>query len=106
MLLFGETPIEFNSGSVGRALDLGSKGCSYESLYPRSHSHYVVFLSKTLYPLLRAYSNQEDSSRHDWKIVDWDLKNQSDTDKKKPIELLDSDVIFEMILCVTVKNVL
>ena len=32
-------------------------------------------LSKTLYPLLRTGSTQEDRklSRHDWGIVDWDI---------------------------------
>ena len=34
-------------------------------------------LSKTLYPLLSTALTQEDPSQHDWKIVDWDLKNQN-----------------------------
>ena len=33
-------------------------------------------LSKTLYPLLSTGSTQEDLSRHNWKTVDWDVKNQ------------------------------
>ena len=34
-------------------------------------------ISKTLYPLLRTGSTQEDRSGHDRKIVDWDVKNQN-----------------------------
>ena len=34
-------------------------------------------LSKTLYPLLSAGSVKENPSRHDEKIVDWDVKNQN-----------------------------
>ena len=34
-------------------------------------------LSKTLYPLLSTGSTQEDQSRHDWKSLDWDLKNRN-----------------------------
>ena len=34
-------------------------------------------LSKTLYPLLSTGSTQEDPSQHNWKIVDWDVKNQN-----------------------------
>ena len=34
-------------------------------------------LSKTPYPLLSTDSTQENPSRHDWKIVDWDNKNQN-----------------------------
>ena len=34
-------------------------------------------LSKILYLLLSTGSMQEDQSQHDWKIVDWDIKNQN-----------------------------
>ena len=34
-------------------------------------------LSNTFHPLLIAGSNQEDPARHDCKIVDWDVKNQT-----------------------------
>ena len=44
------------SGSVGRALDWGLKGCKFET-HP---SHCVVSLSKTLYPLLSTGSTHED----------------------------------------------
>ena len=37
-------------GSVGRVLDWGSKGCWFQP--HRWWSHYVVSLSKALYPLL------------------------------------------------------
>ena len=33
-------------------------------------------LSKTLYPQLSTGSTKEDPSKHDRKIVDWDIKNQ------------------------------
>ena len=36
-------------------------------------SHCVVFFRKTLYPLLSTISTQ-DTSWHDWKNVDWDVK--------------------------------
>ena len=41
-------------------------------------SHCVVSLSKTLYLLLSTGSTQEDPSRHDCKIVDWEIKNQNE----------------------------
>ena len=47
------------------------------SLCHRQWSHCVVSLSKTLYLLLSTGSIQEDPSRHDWKIVDWGVKNQT-----------------------------
>ena len=63
------------SGSVGRVLDWGSKGCLFET----HQSHSVVSLSMTLCLLLRTGSTQEDRklSQHDCKIVDWDVKHQS-----------------------------
>ena len=48
------------SGSVGRALDRGLKGCWFE--LHRRRSLCVVSLSKTLYPLLSTGSTQEDLS--------------------------------------------
>ena len=41
-------------------------------------------LSKTLTPLLSTVSNQE-SSKHDCKIVDWDVKNQLEQIKNNRI---------------------
>ena len=66
------------SGSVGRALDCGTKGCWFET--QRQQSQSVVSLSKTLYLLLSTGSTQEDMklSQHDWKIVDWDVKHQNE----------------------------
>ena len=34
-------------------------------------------VSKTIYPLLSTGPIQEDPSRHDLKIVDWDVENQN-----------------------------
>ena len=48
-------------------------GCGLEP-YQR---HCVVSLSKTLNPPISTGSTQEDLSRHDWKIVDLDIKNQN-----------------------------
>ena len=50
-------------GSVGRALDWGSKGCQFEP--HRQQSHYVLSLSKILYLLLSTASTQEDPCQHD-----------------------------------------
>ena len=60
--------------SVGRVSDLGSKGFEFETLW----GYCIVSMSKTLYPLLSIGSTQEDrkSSRHDLKLVDWDVKHQ------------------------------
>ena len=63
------------SGSVGRALDWGSKGCWFTPHCRKSHC--VLSLSKTLCPLLSTGSTQEDPSQDDLKIVDWDIKNQN-----------------------------
>ena len=38
--------------------------------------HCLVFLSKTIYPLLSTVSTQEDPSEHNGKVVDWDVNNQ------------------------------
>ena len=57
----------------GRVLDSRSRGCRF-----KPHQQLcVVSLSKTLYPLLSTGSTQDDLSRHDFKIVDWDVKNQT-----------------------------
>ena len=40
-----------------------------------------MFLSKTLYPLLSTDLNQEDTSRHDRKNVDLDVKHVVSTQK-------------------------
>ena len=62
-LIFFNIKIAKRSGSVGKVLDWGSKGCWFEPhLWP---NHCVVSLSRTLYPLLSTGSHQEDSSRHD-----------------------------------------
>ena len=54
-------------------LDSRSRSCRFEHHW----GHFVVSLSKTfINPLLSAGSTQEDQSRHDWKNVDWDVKNQ------------------------------
>ena len=45
-------------GSVGRSLDLGLKGLKFKTQFRRSH--FVVYLSKTLYPLLSTVSTQDD----------------------------------------------
>ena len=56
----------------GRVLDLRRRGCGFET-----HRHYgIVSLSKIHYSLFSTGSNQEDLFRHNWKIVDWDVKNQ------------------------------
>ena len=60
-----------HSGS--RVLNCRSMSCWFEPNCWQSHC--VVSLSKTLYPLLWTGSTQEGLSRHDWKIVDWDVKN-------------------------------
>ena len=63
------------SGSDSIALDWGSKGCWF--MLHRRRSHWVVSLSKTLYPLLSTGSTQEDPYLHYWKIVYFDIKNQT-----------------------------
>ena len=45
-------------------------------VYPASLCCVVVSLSKTHLSLLSTGSTQENLSRHNWKIVDWDVKNQ------------------------------
>ena len=51
-----------------------SKSC----LFKTNQRHCIVSFSKTLYPLLRTGSTQEDRklSPHDCKIVNWDVKHQ------------------------------
>ena len=55
-----------------RVLDSEPRGCWFEP-----HRRYcVVSLSKAHLSLLNTGSTQEDPSRHSWKIVDCDIKNQ------------------------------
>ena len=49
------------------------RGCRFEPHW----RHCIVSLSKTSYPLHSTGSTQEDLSQHDWKNVDWDVKNQN-----------------------------
>ena len=55
------------SGKVSRPT-----GCGFEPHQP----HCAVSLSKKYLSLLSTASTQEDLSRHYWKFVDWDVKNQ------------------------------
>ena len=72
--LVGSQDME-HSGSVGRVLDWASNGIWLKPHHRQSHC--VVCWSKTLYPLLSTGSTQEDTSLHDFKIVDWNGKNQT-----------------------------
>ena len=56
----------------GRVLDSRPRDRGFEP--QRRHS--VVSLSKTHDSLLSTGSAQKDPSRHNWKIVDWGIKNQ------------------------------
>ena len=62
----------------GRVLDLRPMGRGFE---PHQH-HCVVSLSKIYLSLLSTGSTQEDLSQHNWKNVDWDVKNQNQTKQK------------------------
>ena len=62
----------------GRVLDWRLRGCGFEL---RQH-HCVVSLSKTHKSSLSTGSIQEDPSRHKEKLLDWDVKNQ--TNKYEP----------------------
>ena len=53
----------------GRVLDSRPRRCGFEP-------HCVVSLSKTHKSLLSSGSAQEDPSQSNWKIVDWDVKNE------------------------------
>ena len=62
--------------SVGRLLIWRSKGCLLEYIHWRSHC--AVSLSGTLYLPLSIDSTHEDQSWCDWKMVDWDIKSQTE----------------------------
>ena len=55
----------------GRVLDSWPRGGGFEP----HRRHCVVSLSKTHLSLLSTGSNQEGPCSHNWKIVDWDVKN-------------------------------
>ena len=50
---------------------------------------YVTAFSKTLYPLLSTGSTQEErkSFRHDWNVVDWDVKTSTQTSNENGVRL-------------------
>ena len=52
-----------------------AKGESGHGFERRQH-HCVVSLSKTQLPVLSTGPTQEGPSRHNLKVVDWDVKNQ------------------------------
>ena len=56
----------------GRVLDSRPRDCGFEP-YQR---HCAVSLSKTHLSFLITGSTQEDLSKQNWKIVNWDVKNQ------------------------------
>ena len=56
----------------GIVFDSRPKGRRFEP----HRCHCVVSLSKTHLSLLSTGSTQEDPSQYNWKIVDWDVKNQ------------------------------
>ena len=56
----------------GRMLDSRLSGYRFKP----HQQHCIMSLSKTHYSLHSTGSTQEDPSRHNWKIVDWALKNQ------------------------------
>ena len=56
-----------------RVLDSRPRGHGFETHW----HHCVVSLSKTHLSVLSTCSTQEDPSQHNWKIVDWDVKNQN-----------------------------
>ena len=47
-------------------------------------------LSMTLYPMLNTGSTQEDQSRYDRKIVDWDVKNQNKQTNNTDVDITQS----------------
>ena len=55
-----------------RMLDSRSRGCGFKP----HQRHCLVSLGMTLYPPLSTDSTQENPSWHDWKIVDWEVRNQ------------------------------
>ena len=63
--------LSFNRELGGRVLDSRLLGSGSE---PHQH-HCVVSLSMTHLSSLSTGSTQEDLSRHNCKIVDWDVKN-------------------------------
>ena len=56
----------------GRVLGSRPMGNGFEP----HRRHCVVSISKTHLSVLSTGSFQEDPSRHNWKFVDWDVKNQ------------------------------
>ena len=69
--------------------DLALKSRGFET----HRGHCVVALTKVPYPLLSTGSTQEDrkASRHDWKFVNWDVKQHQHTETKDP-RALHNDV--------------
>ena len=63
-------PCREHSGSVV-VFDSKLRGCGFEP-----HHCYCVVQDRLIQSLLITGSTQEDLSQHNWKIVDWDVKNQ------------------------------
>ena len=88
----------------GRVLDSKQRGPGLEP-----HGHYcVVPLSKTHLSLLSTGSIQEDLSRHNRKIVDWDVKNPikqtKSTERRLTLPLLTNIKAFISGSCVSVNS--
>ena len=82
--ILGQSTLEWGALWLsGRVSDSGARGRGFETYRRR-----VVSLSKTLYSpkVLVNYPGSGGSSRHDWKIVDWDVKPQHKQTKQTTLE--------------------
>ena len=72
----------------GRVLDLRPKGCGFE---PLTGVTALCPWASHINPMLSTGSTQEDPSRLNWKIVNWEVKNQTNkrTNKQTKLHLMD-----------------
>ena len=66
----------------GRVLEARQRGCKFEPHWVNC----IVSLSKTHLYLLSTGLTKEERYRHNWKIVDWDVKNQINQTNKQLIQ--------------------
>ena len=64
----------------------------------KSNRLQVIVITDYDYPISGTGSTQEDLSRHDWNLFDWDVKNQ--IKQKQYISMISNTFVYWFIFCI------
>ena len=71
---------QWSQNGSGRVLNLGSRGCRFQPYW----RHCIFYLWARHFILCLVLVQPRKNSRHNWKIVDWDVQNQIKQTKHIP----------------------